>query len=130
MQIFFIIYFCSVKKRAMKCINDTFQRSLQTRQIRHIRVPTSCNSRISLSFSLSLSLSLCNSSPPSSLYPYVVFYVTGISIFLPRQRHNSARLFRVAFSPTLSFFQFYFTYDCTQCVFPFIFESQDPAASY
>jgi len=56
-------------------------------------------------------ISLCNSSPPSSLYPYVVFYVTGISIFC---RDSDTIL--LAYSalpslyPTVSLFQFYSTH--------------------
>lgn len=71
-------------------------------------------------------ISLCNSSPPSSLYPYVVFYVTGISIFcrdsdtillIPR------RAFSLSNSPVLPILLH--AYDCILCVFSFIFESRD-----
>lgn len=73
-------------------------------QIRHIHVPASMQRP-------DIRISLCNSSPPSSLYPYVVFYVTGISIFC-RDSDTTPLAYSAPplLYPTLSFFQFCSTY--------------------
>lgn len=88
----------------MKCINDIFQQFLQ---IRLSDSPYPCPDFMQQP---DIRISLCNSSPPSSLYPYVVFYVTGISIFC---RDSDTTLFAYSappfLHPALSFFQFYST---------------------
>lgn len=97
--------------------NSPFRRVCQ---IRYIHVPTSCNSRIYGSRFVIQVLQV--------LYTRMSYFMwLEFPFFLSRQRHNSARLFRTAFSPSNSFVLpiSLHVYNCTLCVLPSIFESRD-----